>query len=248
MKIVFLGVGEAFDENLPNNSHIVLSKTKLLLDCGYSIPRQLWQYNSNPNLLDAIYISHPHADHYFGLPSYLLRLNQDGRKKPLAIICHSQLKDRIVELFEYAYSGAAAKYNYKLNFLEAKIGKNIKFNELQMDFAPTIHQVKNFAIRISDGEKTLCYSGDGMFVDSTEKMYKNSDLVIHESFTFDEKAVGHAIVKDLVPMAHKNKIKCLALTHIRRDVRRNQMDKIRDYISKKKSKVIVAEPLQEYIL
>ncbi|MEF9476067.1 MAG: hypothetical protein L0958_05190 [Candidatus Mariimomonas ferrooxydans] len=64
MEIVFLGVGEAFDETVPNNSHVVLSDTTILLDCGYSVPAQLWKYNANPSFLDAIYISHRHADHY----------------------------------------------------------------------------------------------------------------------------------------------------------------------------------------
>ncbi len=41
MKIIFLGVGEAFDENLPNNSQLVMSgKTNLLLDCGFTVPQQ----------------------------------------------------------------------------------------------------------------------------------------------------------------------------------------------------------------
>jgi len=39
MKIIFLGVGEAFDENLPNNSQLVMSgKINLLLDCDLQFP------------------------------------------------------------------------------------------------------------------------------------------------------------------------------------------------------------------
>jgi len=49
-------------------------------------------------------------------------------------------------------------------------------------------------------------------------------------------------------MAKRNKIKCLALTHIRRDVRKNQMDLIKEKISKEKIKVIVPEPLEKFIL
>ncbi len=56
MKVIFLGVGEACDERVPNNSHLILSDTKLLLDCGYSAPPQLWKYNPDASFLDAIYI------------------------------------------------------------------------------------------------------------------------------------------------------------------------------------------------
>ncbi|MCX6722879.1 MAG: MBL fold metallo-hydrolase [Candidatus Staskawiczbacteria bacterium] len=86
MKIIFLGVGEAFDENLPNNSQLIITdKTKLLLDCGFTVPPQLWKYNPDYNFLDAIYISHQHADHYFGLPAILLRMWEGGREKDLLL-------------------------------------------------------------------------------------------------------------------------------------------------------------------
>ena len=59
MKINFLGVGEAFDNVLPNTSILVSSKkTNILLDCGYSVPQQYFKLSNNPNFLDAIYISH----------------------------------------------------------------------------------------------------------------------------------------------------------------------------------------------
>ena len=203
MRVIFLGVGEACDETLPNNSHILISKTKLLLDCGYSIPQQLWKYNPDPDFLDAIYISHPHADHYFGLPAYLIRLNQDGRKKAMAIICSKELIVKIKSLLECGYKGSAAKYNYKISFLEAKKNKKIRLNELVMEFAPTIHPVNNLAVKIANGKKALCYSGDGMFVDSTERMYRNADLVIHEAFKFDQVHEGHAIITDLAEMAER---------------------------------------------
>ncbi|KKQ21582.1 MAG: Beta-lactamase domain-containing protein, partial [Parcubacteria group bacterium GW2011_GWA2_37_10] len=49
MKIIFLGVGEAFDENIPNNSHLVITeRTKLLLDCGMTAAPQVWKFNPDP--------------------------------------------------------------------------------------------------------------------------------------------------------------------------------------------------------
>ena len=47
-----------------------------------------------------------------------------------------------------------------------------------------------------------------MFVESMEKLYNGADLVIPESFTFDEKVNGYVIVTDLVPMMQRNDVKC----------------------------------------
>ena len=75
MKVIFLGVGEAFDEDVPNNSHLIeTGKTKILLDCGMTATPQVWKYNKDQNFIDSVYISHWHADHYFGLPGLLLRM------------------------------------------------------------------------------------------------------------------------------------------------------------------------------
>ena len=248
MKIISLGVGEAFDETLPNNSHLILSKTNLLLDCGYSIPPQMWKYNPSQSFLDAVYISHLHADHYFGIPALLTRMWEEKRKKPLTIICQKGAKAQIEELVDYAYKGIASKFEFKLDFIEAKEGKTINFNEFKLSFAPTIHSADNLAIKISDKTHAICYSGDGQFTEETEKLYNGADLAIHEAFTFNEKLQNHSCIADLIGMAKRNKIKCLALTHIRRDVRKNQMDLIKEKISKEKIKVIVPEPLEKFIL
>jgi ribonuclease BN (tRNA processing enzyme) len=106
VKVQFVGVGEAFDETLSNNSQILeWDNTRLLIDCGYSVPHALWKMHPEPEYLDAIYISHRHADHYFGLPSYLVRLAEDGRKRDIEIICSQELKTVILEMIDYAYLG-----------------------------------------------------------------------------------------------------------------------------------------------
>lgn len=246
MKVLFLGVGEACDEDVPNNSHLILSNTTLLLDCGYSVPVQLWKYNPDPSFLDAIYISHRHADHYFGIPALLVRMWEEKRTKPLTIVCQRDLKKVIQELIEYGYKSLSDKFEFKLNFREVEEHQSITFNELKLGFAPTIHSVNNLAIKISDGKNTVCYSGDGKFNKETEKLYKNSDLVIHESYLFDQNTPGHACITDLINMSQRNHIKCLALTHLQRDLRRKEIARIKTQFSKEDLKIIIPDPFEEY--
>ncbi len=246
MKIMFLGVGEACDEEVPNNSHLVLSDTILLLDCGYSVPGQLWKYNPDPTFLDAIYISHRHADHYFGIPALLVRMWEEKRTKPLTFICQRGLKEVIRELIEYGYKNLSEKFEFEIHFKEVEKHQSIMFNELKLNFAPTIHSVKNFAIKIYDGKNAVCYSGDGMFHGDTEKLYRDSDLVIHESYLFDQRVPGHACIADLIDMAQKNRIKCLALTHLQRNLRKHEIARIENKISKEELKIIIPHPFEEY--
>ena len=242
MKVIFLGVGEAFDENMPNNSVLVISdKTNLLLDCRCTTPTQLWKFNNDQSFLDAVYISHTHADHYFGIPALLYRMREEERKKPLTIIC--QDKKIIKDIIDYGYKSLYSKLGFDINFIEVEEGQAIQFNDLKLLFALTTHSISNFAIKIDDGKKSLCYSGDRGFNEKTEELYKNSDLVIHEAYLYDEKREGHACIIDLIKMAERNNIKCLALTHINRDLRKELGKK---NISSKKVKVIIPNPFDKF--
>jgi ribonuclease BN (tRNA processing enzyme) len=246
MKVIFLGVGEACDEFVPNNSHLIVSKTILLLDCGYSVPPQLWKYNPDAGFLDAIYISHRHADHYFGIPALLVRMWEEKRTKPLTIICQRNLGETIQELIEYGYKTLANRFTFQLNFMEVEVGKTFIFNEFELDFAPTSHSVNNLAIRVSDQENSVCYSGDGMFTTDTEMLYRNSDLLIHETYLFHQQTPGHASVDSVVSMAQENNVKCLALTHMQRTLRKKLIDEVRSLSIPETLRVIVPEPFEEY--
>jgi len=242
MKILCLGVGEAWDV-LPNNSYLVSSKsgkTVMLLDCGFSIPPVLWKHNADPNLLDTIYISHPHADHYFGLPALFGRMWQDGRNKLLTIICGKGMKQQILSVIDAGYKGIMGKVNtaFPVTFIEVGAGQKTTFGECKLDFAPTIHPVPNLAVRIECDKKVLCYSGDGQYTPPSEALYGGADLVIHESFTWDSPIEGHGQMKELLVMAQRAGVKKIAFTHIRRDVRK-QLAMIKNTITKKNPPSVV---------
>ena len=86
VQVRYLGTGEAFDDRLPNTSLVYEGDRRILLDCGYSIPHALWKQSLDPGWLDAIYLTHFHADHCFGLPAVLARMNQDGRTRSLQLL------------------------------------------------------------------------------------------------------------------------------------------------------------------
>ncbi len=246
MKIICIGVGEAWDI-IPNNSYLVSSKsgkTTMLLDCGFSIPPALWKHDADPNLLDAIFISHPHADHYFGLPALLGRMWQDGRNKSLSIICGKGMKKQIESVIDAGYAGLMDKHlkaAFSLTFIEVTPGQKITFQEFKLAFAPTIHPVPNLAVKIQCEKKVLCYSGDGQYTEQSELLYQHADLVIHESFTWDADVEGHGKMKELLVMEKRAKIKKIAFTHIRRDVRK-QLAMIKNSIKENQPSVHVLFP------
>lgn len=243
MQVEFVGVGEAFDENLPNNSQILQwQNCRLLIDCGYAVPHALWKMHADPEYLDAIYISHRHADHYFGLPSVLVRLSEDHREKPLIVFSAEGTRSTLLEMIEYAYQGILPKMKYEIQFQEVKMSEPLAFREALFEFAVSSHPVKNYAIAVSVDGRKYAYSGDGNFNAHTRRLYHGCSLLVHDSYAFGFEVQGHAQISELVKMAEEERVERLALTHIERHVRRTKLAELKDFVRNSSVDVIIPEP------
>lgn len=240
LKVTFLGVGEAFDEALSNTSLLVQTPmTTVLLDCGFSTVQRVWETLPDPEALDAVYLSHTHADHLFGLPSLLVRYAEEGREKPLTVLGRPGLADHVRKVCDFAYPGIANKLSFQLRFgvLDAAGAKKPEgtstlnaddtetiLNDLWISVAPTKHSVPSMAVKLEwmdmgSPPRTICYSGDGMWTKEAAKLYEKCDLLVHECYLEEGETWGHASVDAVVELYKKVRPKQMALVHLRRTLR-----------------------------
>ena len=85
MSICFLGTsaGMPTKERNPSATILRMGSEGLLFDAGEGIQRQLLFSRIKPFSIKQIFITHLHGDHIFGLPGFLLQLNQDLKNKDL---------------------------------------------------------------------------------------------------------------------------------------------------------------------
>lgn len=87
MQITWNGTGSAWSTYYGNSSAVLENAgSRLIIDCGHTVPGRLRQMGIGINEIDAIFISHLHGDHVYGLEelgfrSYL----QEGTKIPLLV-------------------------------------------------------------------------------------------------------------------------------------------------------------------
>jgi ribonuclease Z len=221
VKVKFLGTGTATCEKYSNTSVLIETKKNILLDCGSQIPEKLWKYNSEKDFLDIIFISHTHGDHFGGIPSLLLKMIELGRKKELTILCSYKNKKEIEKLNKLLFNIINDNLKFKIKYITFSEEENkITIDSFNFHFAKTNHGTEeNFAVRIENGNKIICYSGDGNSTKESEKLFINSNLLIHECFSYDENKPDHTSFITLKNKFQNIGIKCLALVHINHNFR-----------------------------
>jgi ribonuclease BN (tRNA processing enzyme) len=169
--------------------------------------------------IDAIYISHGHADHYFGMPALLGRMWEDNRIKPLTVFSQPYVLEYLRQALELGYKALPARYKYTVNYCAVEPGRRVDFGGAALDFAESTHAAPNLAVRVEAGGRAVCYSGDGMFTDAGRELFAGAALVIHEAYSF-EKTPVHADLGGLADMTERERIGRLAFVHVARQLRR----------------------------
>lgn len=220
MRVTFAGVGEAFDEHLPNTSILFEGGgDSLLADCGFTAASAYWRAADNPLDLSGIYITHFHGDHYFGVPALILRMVEEGRTEPLAILGQTGVEKRIITLMDMAYRNVLDKARFELRFTECEPGGEASLGSMRLSFAANDHPMPSLSLRVDAGDASAFYSGDGRPTEDTRNLADGCDLIIHESFSLEPDTPGHGTVDSSIDFARAAGARTLALVHLKRDVR-----------------------------
>jgi ribonuclease BN (tRNA processing enzyme) len=216
-RITFVGTGEAFDPGLPNTSLLYRGESTLLCDCGFRVPHAFWNLTGDPSLLDAIYITHQHADHSFGLPALLLWMREEGRTRPLEVVGGPGVGAWLEKLLELGYPGSYAPDRcYPIEPRELRPGEQLERGALWLSNSKSGHGVRNLSLRIDESPHSFAYSGDGAPSDATRALYRGVGLLVHECYAADDAPRGHASARELLAMADELGVGTLCLLHIGR--------------------------------
>lgn len=183
---------------------------RILLDCGNGVLSRL-QHNLKLWELDAIILSHLHADHLsdimvlrYGLEkAYQDRL----RKKPLRL---------------YAPPGPATEFErlhyknaYKVIPLEP--GRDIEIGPFAIETTYGAHSVPALAMRIRTASSQMVYTGDTEYIDCLSAFSKGTDLLLCDANYLEQDIENglpnHMSAAQAAALAASAGVKKLLLTH-----------------------------------
>ena len=184
--VTFIGTSDAFAAGGRRQSAIYLrcDQGAVLLDCGPTTNTGLMQLGIDRNDVDAIVISHFHADHFSGIPHFLLAAHhQDERRKPITIAGPSGIERRVRELAQAM--GAPLKGDeslYETRFQEFSIDQACEIGPVTLRGFSTHHPAdcSPHGMVVQIGSHRIAFSGDTGWFEGLPECVAGCDLFICE--------------------------------------------------------------------
>jgi ribonuclease BN (tRNA processing enzyme) len=159
--------------------------TRILLDLGNGSLGSLARF-TDIHAIDAVLISHVHADHCIDLTSaYVARRYAPGGPRPrLPVIGPKGIAGRIAR----AYGSSTSSMGRVFSFSEFD-GAAIQIGPFEVSTALMRHPVECHAMRVSASGRTLAYSGDTGPNQALVEVSAGADLALFEASCLDGEPV-----------------------------------------------------------
>jgi ribonuclease Z len=148
IRVTFLGTGAGVPTAARNVASLafVLDGRTLLFDCGEGTQHQLFRSTVKPGSIDALFITHLHGDHLFGLPGLLASLGMQARTRPLTVYGPRGLHAFLAAV---PYLGTP----YEVHVAEiAGAGEVLRGDGYRVLAAPLEHRVECFGFAVVEDE------------------------------------------------------------------------------------------------
>jgi ribonuclease BN (tRNA processing enzyme) len=225
MQIQFIGSGDAFGSAGRFNTcfHVKGERTNFLIDCGASSLVALKANQVVLNEIETILITHFHADHFGGVPFFILDAQLiSKRTQPLTIAGPQGMHERFERIMETSFPGSSkTKQRFDLSIVELQPHETTTLGELHITPFLAKHGDpvgSSFAYRIEAEGRTIAYTGDTEWTDELVETGRNADLLIAEAYFYDKKVKNHLDLATLMEYLPSIDPKRLVLTHMSEDM------------------------------
>ncbi len=224
VRVNFLGSGDAFNAGGRHHASYLVNtgETAFLLDCGTTALASLKCERIDPGMIDGIFLSHLHGDHFAGLPFLFLEyIFESPRNRPLTIAGPPGTEERVSALFAAMYRDLAKKpLPFKVEFIELSPDRSLTWSSVRLDSFRVPHQETEISLGIEAhiGRHRILYSGDTGWTEELVRHSAGTDLFICECSFFETRHPFHLDYPRLRENQPRFGTSRLVLTHLGREV------------------------------
>lgn len=219
-RVRFIGTSDAFGAGGRRQAAIFVETASggLLLDCAPTTNTGLTALGIPRSAIDVIAVSHFHADHFAGIPSFVLAsIYEDRRRRALVVAGPPGVEARVIAAADAIGHGITGReMPFALRFVELPAGRLVDLGPARARSFPVHHQPEScpHGIDLEVDGRRLVYSGDTGWYDDLPRYTRGADLLICDCTfhapTFDE----HMAYSELVERAPSLGCERLLLTHL----------------------------------
>jgi ribonuclease BN (tRNA processing enzyme) len=221
MKVTVLGCsGSVPGPDSPASGYLLEAEGyRLVLDLGHGAFGALQRY-ARPSDVDAIVVSHLHADHCIDLTAYIVALRyggdgygSGGPESRIPVVGVPGTRDRL----EAAYDPLARKLSLHELFTFATTADTRELGPFALSFTQVNHPVPTNAVRVEYGDRSLVYSADTGDSADLVTLAQGADVLLCEaSVGPDEQLVPGLHMTGRMAGEHADKagVERLIVTHV----------------------------------
>ena len=150
---------------------------RILLDLGNGALGTLQRY-ADPLAIDAVLLSHLHADHCLDLCGYhvLRRYHPDGPQPRIPVWGPAGTGERMARAYDLPPEpGMTEEFDFR------ELGEPIRLGPFEITAAQVEHPVTAYALRVVADGRSLVYSGDTAVCDPLVEIARDADLLLAEA-------------------------------------------------------------------
>lgn len=231
-RITILGSSSGFPSSLRFCSSIFFQTEKFnfLLDCGEGTSFSLLRNKIDPELMDAIFISHAHTDHLGGLFLLIQLMHLLQRKIPLNVYLPEEAISGVRNFLNTCYlfpdklSLKLSLHPIRSNFkfeeeeinVKAFLNRHLMVNQKMIKELKVPNQMQSFCFVLNLFGKKIVYSGDIESENDLIEIIEDADLLITECF--------HPKLEKLISLIIEAKVKSTIFTHISEEIEGQERD------------------------
>jgi len=225
LSLQFVGCGDAFGSGGRFNTcfHLTGARTNLLIDCGASSLIAMKKVGIDRNAIDTIVVTHFHADHFGGVPFFILDAQFfSKRRAPLTIVGPVGLEGWYERVMETAFPGSAqASQKFDLRLVEIAADETLEVGDIKVSAFQAVHGPPGgpyLVVRIEAEGRAVAYTGDTEWTPALIPAARDADLFIAEAYFRDKAVVTHLSLNAIEAHLAELRPKRLVLTHMSDDM------------------------------
>lgn len=179
MRVTIVGCSGSFPgPDSPASCYLVEHEGhRLLLDLGNGAFGALQRY-VDVYAVDAVVLSHLHADHCLDLTSYYVarKYHPEGPRPAIPVLGPTGTADRMARAYDLPHEpGMHGEFEFRDHLPVTEVGP------FRISTAPANHPVEAYALRVDAGGSALVFSGDTGVCEPLVELSRGADLALYEA-------------------------------------------------------------------